>query len=237
QVKSFLEGIRAAGRTMLTEVESKHVVALYGIMTVETRLASNESKAAECAEAIGFPVALKLNSETITHKSDVGGVKLNLQSREAVAQAYREIEMSVREKAGAEHFLGVTVQPMAKLDGYELILGSSVDPQFGPVILFGSGGQMVEVYRDRALALPPLNTTLAQRLMEQTRIFTALQGVRGRKPVNLADLENLLVRFSQLVLEQRWISEIDINPLLASPERILALDARIVLHGPNVTLD
>jgi acetyltransferase len=126
---------------------------------------------------------------------------------------------------------------MVKLNGYELILGSSVDPQFGPVILFGSGGQLVEVYRDRALALPPLNTTLAQRMMEQTKIFTALKGVRGRKPVNMAELEQLLVRFSQLVLEQPWISEIDINPLLASPERMLALDARIVLHGPAVTLD
>src|ERR1019366_548418 len=150
QVKSFLEGIRAAVRTMLTEVESKHVVALYGIMTVETRLASNESKAAECAEAIGFPVALKLNSETITHKSDVGGVKLNLQTREAVGLAYREIESAVREKAGPNDFQGVTVQPMVKIDGYELILGSTVDAQFGPVILFGLGGQLVEVYRDRA---------------------------------------------------------------------------------------
>ena len=129
------------------------------------------------------------------------------------------------------------MQPMVKLDGYELILGSSVDPQFGPVLLFGSGGQLVEVYRDRALALPPLNTTLAQRMMEQTRIFTALKGVRGRKPVNMADLEQLLVRFSQLVLEQPWIAEIDINPLLASPERLLALDARIVLHPPKVTFD
>src|SRR5271169_1387681 len=131
QVKSFLEKIRATGRTILTEAESKHVIALYGITTVETRLAGNESQAIEFAEAIGFPVALKLNSETITHKSDVGGVKLNLHSREAVAQAYREIEMSVREKAGAENFLGVTVQPMVKLDGYEIILGSSVDAQFG----------------------------------------------------------------------------------------------------------
>jgi acetyltransferase len=126
---------------------------------------------------------------------------------------------------------------MVKREGYELILGSSVDSQFGPVILFGSGGQLVEVYRDRALALPPLNTTLAQRMMEQTRVFTALKGVRGRKPVNMAALEQLLVRFSQLVLEQRWIAEIDINPLLASSERLLALDARIVLHGPDVTLD
>ena len=237
QVKSFLEKIRVSGRTILTEAESKQVMALYGIPTVETRLASNESQAAECAEAIGFPVALKLNSETITHKSDVGGVKLNLQSREAVAQAYREIEMSVREKAGTGDFLGVTVQPMVKIDGYELILGCSVDAQFGPVILFGSGGQMVEVYRDRALALPPLNSTLAVRLMEQTRIYPALQGVRGRAAVDMAALESALIRFSRLIIEQRWIKEVDINPLIASPQCVMALDARIVLQDLGVAED
>ncbi len=123
---------------------------------------------------------------------------------------------------------------MVKLDGYELIIGSSLDPQFGPVLLFGTGGQLVEVFKDRALALPPLNTTLARRMMEQTKIFTALKGVRGRRPVDLAALEQLLVRFSQLVVEQPWIKEIDINPLLASPERLLALDARVILHEPDV---
>ena len=178
---------------------------------------------------------MKVFSETITHKTDVGGVKLNLSDEVAVRSAYRAIQSSVAEKAGLDQFSGVTVQPMVKLDGYELILGSSLDPQFGPVIFFGSGGQLVEVYRDRALALPPLNTTLAQRMMEQTKIFTALKGVRGRKPVNIMALEQLLVRFSQLVLEQRAIAEIDINPLLASPERLLALDARIVLHAPAVS--
>ena len=121
---------------------------------------------------------------------------------------------------------------MIKLESYELILGSSIDPQFGPVLLFGSGGQLVEVYKDRALALPPLNTTLARRLMEQTQIFQALKGVRGRKPADLRGLETLLVRFSQLAIEQTAIAEIDINPLIASPNRLLALDARIVLHHP-----
>ncbi|MGB7864263.1 MAG: GNAT family N-acetyltransferase, partial [Candidatus Sulfotelmatobacter sp.] len=183
------------------------------------------------------PVVLKVFSETITHKTDIGGVKLNLQEEKAVRLAYRSIQSSVTEKAGLNQFSGVTIEPMVKLDGYELILGSSIDPQFGPVILFGSGGRLVEVYRDRCLALPPLNTTLAQRMMEQTKIFTALKGVRGRKPVDMAALEQLLVRFSQLVVEQPWIAEIDINPLLASPERLLALDARIVLHGPAVTFD
>ena len=147
--------------------------------------------------------------------------------------AFRAIRDSVTAKVGAEHFGGTNVQPFAKLEGYEVILGSSIDPQFGPVLLFGMGGQLVEVFKDRALALPPLTTTLARRMMEKTRIYTALKGVRGRKPVDLAGLEQLLVRFSQLVVEQPWIKEIDINPLLASPERLLALDARVVLHDPK----
>src|SRR5687767_9028109 len=126
---------------------------------------------------------------------------------------------------------------MAKIEGYELILGSSIDAQFGPVLLFGSGGQLVEVYKDRSLGLPPLNATLARRMMEQTKIFTALQGVRGRKPVDVAALEQLMVRFSRLVVEQRWVKEIDINPLLASPAGLMALDARVVLHDAGVTED
>jgi acetyltransferase len=144
----------------------------------------------------------------------------------------------VTQKAGAQHFQGVTVQPMIRLkDAYELIIGSSLDPQFGPVLLFGTGGQLVEVFKDRSLALPPLNTTLARRMMEQTRIYKALKGVRGRRPVDLAALEVLMVRFSALVAEQRWIKEIDINPLLASPDGLIALDARVVVHGPEVSGD
>jgi acetyltransferase len=174
---------------------------------------------------------VKLFSETLTHKTDVGGVHLDVRNAKAVRHAWHAIEASVREKAGHQHFLGVTVQPMVSLEGYELILGSSIDPQFGPVLLFGAGGQLVEIFKDWALGLPPLNATLARRLMEQTRIYTALKGVRGRKPVDLAALEQLLVRFSQLVAEQRWLKEIDINPLLVSSEQMLALDARMVLHA------
>jgi len=162
---------------------------------------------------------------------------LNLADAAAVKKAYASIKKSVTEKAGAEHFLGVTVQPMAKLDGYELILGSSIDPQFGPVLLFGLGGQLVEVFKDRALGIPPLTTTLARRMMEQTRIYTALKGVRGRDPVDLAALERLLVRFSQLIAEQRWIKELDINPLMASPEKLLALDARVLVYDQATTED
>jgi len=234
RAESIVHSACGSGRTLLNELESKQLLAAYGIPTVETVLASSETEAVKQAGRIGYPVVLKLFSETITHKTDVGGVQLNLRDAEAVGVAYRQIEASVNEKAGPGHFLGVTVQPMVPLDGYEIIIGSSVDPQFGPVLLFGTGGQLVEVFKDRALALPPLNTTLARRMMEQTKVFQALQGVRGRAAVNLEALEELLVRFSQLVVEQPRIREIDINPLLASPQRLLALDARVVLHAPEV---
>lgn len=233
----IIKTVRDSGRTILTEYESKQLLACYGIPTVDTRIAKSEAEAAKAADAIGYPVVLKLHSETITHKTDVGGVQLNLSDAAAVKKAYSAIQKSVTEKAGAEHFLGVTVQPMAKLDGYELILGSSIDPQFGPVLLFGLGGQLVEVFKDRALGIPPLTTTLARRMMEQTRIYTALKGVRGRDPVDLAALERLLVRFSQLIAEQRWIKELDINPLMASPEKLLALDARVLVYDKNTTED
>jgi acetyltransferase len=232
-VREIIGNARKQSRVLLNEFESKAVLSHYGIPTVETVVARSEDEAAAHAQRIGFPIVLKLFSDIITHKTDVGGVKLNLQNDSAVREAYRSIQQSVTEKVGADKFGGVTVQPMVKLDGYELILGSSIDPQFGPVMLFGSGGQLVEVYKDRALTLPPLNTTLAERLMEQTQIFKALKGVRGRKPVDLDALEGLLVRFSQLIIEQSDISEIDINPLIASPERLLALDARVVLHDPQ----
>jgi acetyltransferase len=231
----LIDTARQADRTILNELESKQLLAAYSIPTVETRIATSEDEAVRCAEEIGYPVVLKLFSNTITHKTDVGGVQLHLGGPAVVRRAYQSIEASVREKVGAEHFQGVTVQSMITLDGYELILGSSIDPQFGPVLLFGSGGQLVEVYQDSALALPPLTTTLARRMMEQTRIFTALKGVRGRSPVDIAALERLLVRFSYLVIEQRWIKEIDLNPLLTAPKGLVALDARVVLHGPEVS--
>ncbi|HEY9708680.1 MAG TPA: bifunctional acetate--CoA ligase family protein/GNAT family N-acetyltransferase, partial [Oculatellaceae cyanobacterium] len=233
----IIQTARRESRTILTEWESKQLLTAYGIPTVETHVATSIEEAVTQANTVGYPVVLKVFSKTITHKTDVGGVQLNLMDAEAVRVAYHTIETSVDQNVGAEHFLGVTVQPMVKLDGYELILGSSLDPQFGPVLLFGTGGQLVEVFKDRALALPPLNTTLARRMMEQTHIYKALKGVRGRKPIDLAALEQLLVRFSQLVVEQRWIKEIDINPLLASPERLIALDARVILHEPTVTED
>ncbi len=236
---NIISMVRESGRTILTEYESKQLLAAYGIPTVETRIALTLEDAVNAAGEIGYPVVLKLHSETITHKTDVGGIQLNLTDPAAVSAAFLMIQTSVRERVGEgengkPHFLGVTVQPMVKLEGYELILGSSIDSQFGPVLLFGMGGQLVEVFKDRALCLPPLNTTLARLMMERTKVYTALKGIRGRKSVNLVELEDILVRFSQLVVEQPWIKELDINPLLASSDRIIALDARVVVYGPDV---
>ncbi len=236
KVDAIFAVARKEKRTLLDEYESKKVLEAYNIPTVPTEVAHDANEAAKIAEKMGFPIVLKLYSRTITHKTDVGGVKLNLQNVEAVKQAYNDIHTSVGKLAGLEHFQGVTVQPMMKLqEGYELILGSSLDTEFGPVMLFGSGGQLVEVFKDRALAIPPLTSTLARRMMEKTKIYEALKGVRGREGIDLDALEELLVQFSTLIVEQPWIKECDINPLLAAPNQLIALDARVILHESDVT--
>jgi acetyltransferase len=225
---------RISGATLLDESQSKQILSAYGIPVSRTLTAATPQAAVAAAERIGYPVVVKLFSRTLTHKTDVGGVKLNLSDRCQVTDAFHEIRRAVVRAAGEEHFQGVTVQPMINArDGYELIIGSSCDSQFGPVLLFGSGGQLVEVFKDRALGLPPLNATLALRMMEQTKIFNALKGVRGRVPVDVASLCQVLVRFSQLIVEQPWIKEIEINPLIATPSQIVAVDARAVLWDSN----
>lgn len=157
------------------------VLTAYGIPCTTTTLASTAEEAAAAANKCGYPVVVKINSFTITHKTDVGGVKLNLNSAEQVMEAFDEIQKSVESRFTKDDFQGVTVQPMVDVkDAYELIVGSSPDTQFGPTILFGSGGSLVEVYDDKSLALPPLNANLAHLLMKETRIYKALKGVRGR---------------------------------------------------------
>jgi acetyltransferase len=234
RVKQIIEQAKAEKRSILTEYESKAVLRAYHIPVTAMEIAEDETSpenAVKYAESIGYPLVLKLNSRTITHKTDVGGVQLNIRSADEVREAWQRIKEGVTKVHGEGHFNGVSIQPMVKLsDAYELIIGSSIDPQFGPVILFGTGGALVEVFKDSALGLPPLSTTFARRMMEQTKIYTALKGVRGRKSVDMQALENIMVRFSQLVSEQPWIAECDINPLLASADNLMALDGRVVLH-------
>lgn len=230
---SLVESARSSGRTILTEAESKQLLAAYGIPVVETVVARTLAEAVEAARSIGYPVVLKLHSETVTHKTDVGGVKLNLRDEQAVRTAWSEIERGVTEKASKGAFGGVSVQPMIPADGVELIIGSSLDAQLGPVIVFGAGGQFVEVFRDTAIGLPPLNTNLARRLMRQTKIFRVLKGFRGQSGADLDQLDSILVQFSQLLSEQPAVREIEINPLRVSGRGLWALDARVVLSRPG----
>lgn len=233
-IKNHFKAILSEKRSLLDEIESKQLLDAYGIPVVPTKLAQSEDEAVEIAEKMGFPVVLKLFSRTITHKRAAGGVKLNLNNKDAVLKAYKEIYQTIKNHRGLKHFLGVTVQPMVKLDGYEVILGSSIDPLFGPTVLFGSGGAMVEIFKDRALGLPPLNSTLALRMMEQTKIYDALKG--GKSSMALDQLISILVKFSNLVTEYPLIKESDINPLFVSSDKIIALDARFVLFEEGETL-
>lgn len=231
QCTTVIAEAKASGRLVLSEFESKQFLSLEGIPSVETRLATTIEAAITAADDLGYPVVLKLHSHTITHKSEVGGVQLNLRDAASVRGAWHLIRETVTEKKGGAHFLGVTVQPMVVVDGREIILGSSLDPQFGPVLLFGAGGRLVEIFKDYALDLPPLNPKLAQRLMERTKIFAALQGARGQAPVDLVQLTKLMANFSRVVLAYEDIESIDLNPLVVQDGRLIALDARIILRA------
>jgi acetyltransferase len=230
-VRSLFAQARAERRTFLTAVQSERLLAAYEIPSVPTRFASTPQAAVDAAEALGFPVAVKLQSDTILHKTSVGGVRLNVRDSAGVARAFAEIADAARLEAGPEAFQGVLVQPLiATEEGFNLILGSSVDPQFGPVLLFGYGGGLVEILRDRSLGLPPLNETLARQMIARTRVAKALLDVHGRRGVDIGALAQLLVRFSAMIVDQPRIKELDINPVFAIRNRFVALDTRVVLH-------
>lgn len=234
KVAAVLNQAVSQGRTVLSEAESKQILALYGIPVAEARVASSPDEAARLASEMGYPVAVKVHSLTVTHKAALGGVRLHVPDEAAVKRAFAAISTTIDQSLGPGHFQGVTIQSMEPGEGWELFLGSHTDPQFGPALLFGAGGARASQLRDQATGLPPLNATLARRLMEQTRVFQALQGDRGLPHQDLARLGRVLTRFSRLVAAHRRIAEIDINPLFISRGRISALDARIILHPPWV---
>jgi acetyltransferase len=225
-----------SGRDMLTEPEAKAVLAAYRIPVVATQTVSAEpDEAANSAAGIGFPVVLKILSDDISHKSDVGGVVLNLGNRDEVRAAAQAMLERVRRARPEARLQGFTVQAMVRrAHAQELIVGTSIDRVFGPVMLFGQGGTAVEVLADRAVALPPLNVPLARALVARTRVSRLLQGWRDTPPVEEAALLAVLVAVSQLLADIPEIAELDINPLIANFEGAIALDARIRLaaHRP-----
>ena len=215
---------------ILDEQTSKKILEAYGLPTTLPRIARTKEEAVSLSREIGFPVVLKIFSPDITHKTDVGGVALDLEDEHMVEAAFDRIMHSVQEKAPGARIEGVTVQKMARVkDAIEMILGSKKDPTFGAVIMVGSGGIATEVLGDRSLCFPPLNERLARRLLEELRTWPLLKGYRGRPGVNLDKLIEIIIRFSYLVADYPEIKEIDINPLLAGSSEVLALDARIVV--------
>jgi len=229
--RATIERALAGGRSLLTEPEAKSVLSAYGIPVIETRTATTGEEAARLAGEIGFPVALKLASPDVSHKSDVGGVALDLASSDAVRRAAEAMAERLASERPDARLGGFSVQRMARRAGArELIIGVTSDATFGPVILFGEGGTAVEAIGDRAVALPPLNINLARELIGRTRIQRLLRSPRGGAPLALESIERALVQVSQLIVDLPEVVELDINPLLARDDGIVALDARMVVE-------
>jgi acetyltransferase len=233
-LKAFIKRIVKEERAILSEEESKNFLSNYGLPVIEATLVQNIERAIHIADRIKYPVVIKVVSPDISHKSDVGGVKTGIRTVEELKEGYSELLSRVKEKAPQAVITGVTVQKMIEKIDYEIILGAKKDKDFGSIILFGMGGIGTEVFKDISIGLPPLNQTLARRLMEETKVYQMLQGYRGKKPADLKELEQLLVSFSNLIVDFPEIAEMDINPIAISDGKAYALDARILIDKDYV---
>ena len=221
--------VRTQCRTVLTEIEAKQVVRDAGIAVTETRLAVSQKEAAAISKEIGYPVALKIASPDITHKSDAGGVKTGLKDAKEVKKAYEDIMASVVKKEPKARIQGVTVQPMAR-PALEVIIGMFQDPQFGPVIMFGLGGIFVEVLKDVSFRLIPIEKRDAMAVIEEIKGKALLNGYRGQEPAGKEALADVLLKVSAMVEKTPEIRELDLNPVFAYKDTAVAADARIVLE-------
>jgi acyl-CoA synthetase (NDP forming) len=228
-VSQIINSARKQGRSILTEIEAKQVFKSIGINTIETRLAASLKEATAICDDIGFPVVLKIASPDITHKSDAGGVKVDLNNKAEVRKAYREIMASARQKYPAARIEGVSVQSMAR-PGIEIIIGMFKDSQFGPVIMFGLGGIFVEVLKDVSFRLIPIVPRDAEEMIKEIKGYSLLQGYRGQEPAHIPSLVDIMLKVSGLVEQTPEIKEIDLNPVFAYKDTALAVDARIVLE-------
>ncbi len=222
---------REDGRTILTEVESKQLVGEAGIRVVEARLARTKKEAISIAKEIGFPVVVKIVSPDIVHKSDRGGVKLNLKNAAEVGRAYSDIMTSVNGHKSGAVILGVSVQRMAPA-GVEVIMGMTKDAQFGPVLMFGLGGVLVEVLKDVSFRVVPLVRRDATQMIEEIKGYPVLKGYRGQAPADISALEDTLLKLSDFVEQTPEIKELDLNPVFAYSDGVVAVDARVMLEPP-----
>jgi len=230
RLRGVFDTILTEGEEILSENVSKAFLEAYEIPVTKPQAARTADEAVDVARRIGYPVVLKIHSPQITHKTDIGGVALNLTSDEKVREAFEKIVSGAKEKCPEANIIGATVQKMVTYpNSFELIMGSKKDPVFGSVIMVGMGGTAAEVFRDRALGLPPLNEALARRMLESLKSWPLLRGYRGKPGANIDRLIEIIMRFSYLVADYPEIKELDINPLLVTPEDVMALDARVVI--------
>jgi len=228
--RMLIESALADHRKILSEVESKAILAAFRIPIAKALVARSPNEALLIAEELGFPVVMKINSPDITHKSDAGGICLNVGNAQAVRSSYHEIIQSVQKHNPNARIDGIVIEPMViKPNGRELMVGATADAVFGPVITFGAGGVLVEILGDRAVALPPLNSFLVKDMIQRTRIAKLLGHFRQMPPIEMAALENMLLRVSEMVCELPWIKELDINPLIVDEYGACAVDARIIV--------
>ena len=220
---------RSEGRSLLTEIESKQLLSQAGISVIDTKLATSREEAVSISRRFGFPVVLKIASPDIGHKSDAGGVKLGLRTAKQVGKAYDDILSAVSQKHPQAMIQGVSVQKMAR-PGVEVIIGMSKDAQFGPVLMFGLGGIWVEVLKDVSFRIVPLTKRDAAEMIREIKGYPLLEGYRGREPVDVSNLEGLIVRVSELAEQNPEIRELDLNPIFAYSDGAVAVDARLVLE-------
>lgn len=226
----IIDNVLKSGRTVLTEVESKQLVAEAGVPVVETKLAKTKAEAVSLSKKVGFPVVLKIVSPDIIHKSDIGGVKLGLANATQVGKAFTEIMAAAKKANKKADIQGISVQKMAR-PGVEVIMGMSKDAQFGPVLMFGLGGVFVEVLKDVAFRIVPLNRRDASQMIREIKGYPLLEGYRGQEPANITVLEDLLLKLSDFVDKNPKIKEMDLNPIFAYKDRALAVDARVILES------
>jgi acyl-CoA synthetase (NDP forming) len=225
----ILKQAKKENRTQLTEIESKDLIKQAGIPVVEARLATSKTKAVELAKKMGFPIALKIISPDVIHKSDSGGVKLGIDSAAKVGEAYTEILAAIKKHYPKAKVHGVSVQKMAK-PGVEVIIGMTKDAQFGPVLMFGLGGILVEVLKDVAFRIVPLNKRDAHEMIKEIKGYPVLEGYRGHGPADISFLEDLLLKVSDFVDKNPEIKELDLNPIFAYKNKAVAVDARVILE-------
>jgi acyl-CoA synthetase (NDP forming) len=229
-VQSIIGKVKRASRTLLTELESKALLSEAGIPIVETKLAASKEEAIVISKRLGFPVALKIVSPDIAHKSDVGGVKLGLKTSKQVKEAYDEIISSVQHQCPKAIIDGVSVQKMAR-PGTEVIIGMTKDAQFGPVLMFGLGGILVELLKDVSFRIVPLEREDAEEMIREIKGYPLLEGYRGSEPVDVSILEEILLKVSRFVDNNPEIKELDLNPIFAYKDGAVAVDARVILEG------